>query len=72
MTDTLERVQHIQEAIIKIMNYSKRGRSKFDSEEETQNSIIYYLQILGEAASAIPQDFRDHHPQIPWRPMISI
>jgi uncharacterized protein with HEPN domain len=72
MTDTLERVQHIQEAIIKIMNYSKRGRSKFYSEEETQNSIIYYLQILGEAASAIPQDFRDHHAEIPWRPMISI
>jgi uncharacterized protein with HEPN domain len=65
MTDTLDRIQHIQEAIIKIIKYTKR-------EEETQNSIIYYLQILGEAASAIPQDFRDRHPEIPWRPMISM
>ena len=72
MTDILERVLHIQEAISKIMKYTKSGRSKFDKEEETQNSIIYYLQILGEAASAIPQDFRDRHPEIPWRPMISM
>jgi uncharacterized protein with HEPN domain len=36
-----------------------------------QNSIIYYLQIIGEEASAIPQDFRDHHTEIPWRQMIS-
>ena len=72
MTDALERVQHIQEAISKIMQYTKSGRSKFDKEEETQNSIIYYLQILGEAASTIPQDFRDYHPEIPWRPMISM
>jgi uncharacterized protein with HEPN domain len=50
MTDTLDRVQHIQEAIVKIMKYTKRGRSQFDREEETLNSIIYYLQILGEAA----------------------
>jgi uncharacterized protein with HEPN domain len=72
MTDTLDRLQHIQEAIIKIIKYSKAGRSKFNQEEETQNSIIYYLQIIGEAASAIPQDFRDLHPEIPWKPMISM
>ncbi len=72
MTDALDRVQHIQEAIIKIIKYTQSGRSKFDREEETQNSIIYYLQILGEAASSIPQDFRDRHPEIPWRPMISM
>jgi uncharacterized protein with HEPN domain len=72
MTDALDRVQHIQEAITKIMKYTKSGRSKFDKEVETQNSIIYYLQILGEAAITVPQDFRDRHPEIPWRPMISM
>lgn len=72
MTDSLDRIHHIHEAISKIIFYTKRGRRKFDREEQTQNSIIYYLQIVGEAASAIPQDFRDHHPEIPWRPMISM
>jgi len=71
MTDTFDRLEHIQEAITKIIKYTKRGRRRFDREEGTQNSIIYYLQIIGEAASAIPQDFRDRHPEIPWRQMIS-
>lgn len=57
MTDSLDRIRHIHEAISKIIYYTKRGRRKFDREEQTQNSIIYYLQIVGEAASAIPQDF---------------
>lgn len=72
MTDSLDRIRHIHEAISKIIFYTKRGRRKFDREEQTQNSIIYYLQIVGEAASALPQDFRDRHPEIPWRPMISM
>ena len=71
MTDTFDRLQHIHDAIIKIRKYTKRGRSRFDREEGTQNSIIYYLQIIGEAASAIPHDFRDRHPEIPWRQMIA-
>ena len=72
MTDALDRIQHIHEAVTKIIKYTKRGRHKFDREKETQNSIIYYLQIVGEAASAIPQDFKDRHPEIPWRPIISM
>jgi len=46
MTGTLDRVQHIHEAIIRIQKYTKRGRLKFDREEETQNSIVYYLSYL--------------------------
>ena len=72
MTNALDRLRHIQDAISKILKYTKRDRKRFDREEETQNSIIYYLQIVGEAASAIPQDFRDRYPEIPWRSMISM
>ena len=72
MTDALERIRHIQTAITKINKYTKRGRRRFDREEETQNSIVYYLQIIGEAASAIPLEFRNLHPEIPWRSMINM
>jgi uncharacterized protein with HEPN domain len=61
-----------QIAITKINKYIKRGRRRFDREEETQNSIIYYLQIMGEAASALPLEFRNFHPEIPWRSMINM
>lgn len=72
MTDTLDRLRHIEESIIKIINYTKKGRRRFDREEATQNSIIYYLQIIGEASNAIPLDYRNLHTQIPWRSMISM
>lgn len=71
MTDTLDRLNHIHEAIIKIMQYTEKGRGKFDREEEIRLAIIHYLLVVGEAASAIPQDFRNSHPDIPWRNMIS-
>lgn len=72
MTETLDRLKHIDEAISKIANYTKRGRRRFDREEATQNSIIYYLQIMGEAANAIPLDIRNRHPEIPWRTKINM
>jgi uncharacterized protein with HEPN domain len=66
MTDSSERLNHIFDAMLKIKHYVKRGRKKFDSEEEIRLSIIYYIQIIGEAASALPQDFRASHSEIPW------
>ncbi len=71
MTDTFDRLSHIHDAILKIAKYVKRGKRRFDKEEGIQNSVIYYLQIVGEAASVIPQEFRNSHPEIPWRQMIS-
>ncbi len=71
MTDTFDRLSHIHNAILKIAKYVKRGRRRFDKEEGVQNLVIYYLQIVGEAASVIPQEFRNSHPEIPWRQMIS-
>jgi len=33
MTDTFDRLGHIDEAITKIMQYTKKGRRKFDRED---------------------------------------
>ena len=67
MRDPLEQLQRIQNAISKITEYAKKGRQKFDAEEEIQLSVIYYLQTIGEAAHTMPQNFKDHHPEIPWK-----
>jgi uncharacterized protein with HEPN domain len=72
MSDTTDRLHHIQEAISKIIRYTRRGRRRFNNEESIQNSIIYYLQIIGEASNAIPHEFRNNHPEIPWRSMINM
>jgi uncharacterized protein len=71
MRDPFEQLRRIQDAITKIAEYVRKGRLRFDREEEVRLSVIHYLQIIGEAAQAMPQDYKDQHPEIPWKQMIS-
>jgi uncharacterized protein with HEPN domain len=32
-----------------------------------QLALVQLIEIVGEAASRIPDDFRAAHPQVPWR-----
>jgi uncharacterized protein len=71
MRDTSEQLRRIQHAITKIAGYVKKGHTRFDKEEEVRLSIIRHLQTISEAAQSITQDFKDHHPEIPWQQMVS-
>ena len=67
MRDVFERLRDIQEAITRITKYTNQGRDAFDQNELVQTWVIHHLEIIGEAVRAIPQDFKDQHPEIPWR-----
>ncbi len=67
MRDSTEQLRRIQNAIIRITEYAKKGKQRFETEEEVQLSAIYYLQTISEATNTIPQNFKDHHPEIPWK-----
>lgn len=69
MRDPSEQLYRIQQAIAKIMQYTKKGRRRFDRDETIRISIIHYLQTIGEAAHALPKDFKDRHPEIAWKQM---
>jgi predicted nucleotidyltransferase/uncharacterized protein with HEPN domain len=71
MRDSFEQLRRIQDAITKIAEYARKGRLRFDKEEEVRLSVIHYLQIIGEAAQAMPLDYKDQHPEIPWKQMVS-
>lgn len=72
MRDPWERIQDMLEAIHRIEKYSSRGRKVFDSDELIQIYILHYLQVLGEAAYKVPQDFRKKYPEIPWGSLQSL
>ncbi|MDH5429773.1 MAG: DUF86 domain-containing protein [Nitrospirota bacterium] len=67
-----ERLLDIQEAITRIEKYSASGRSPFENDELIQSWIVRHLQIIGEAVRALPNHFRDQHPQIPWSNIIGM
>ncbi len=42
---------------------------EFIADEKTQYALARALEIIGEAAKRIPNDYRQLHPEIPWRRM---
>ncbi len=67
MRDPYEHLRRIQEAATKIEQYTKQGRENFEREERIRLAIIYYLQLAGQAIRALPQSFKDQHPDIHWK-----
>ena len=57
MREIAERLRDIHEAIVRIEKYTRFGRTSFDQDELVQTWVIHHLEIIGEAARAIPQDY---------------
>jgi len=43
--------------------------SDFDKDEKTQYAVIRCFEVIGEAVKRLPDEFRNLHPQIPWKAM---
>jgi len=68
MRDPLLYVEDIVEAIERIQGYTE-GMSfeDFIADQKTVDAVIRNLEIIGEAAKHIPDEFKALHPDIPWR-----
>ncbi|NUQ37483.1 MAG: DUF86 domain-containing protein [Caldilineales bacterium] len=72
MRDTRERLLDILEAIGKIEQRVSRDLDVFADDEMQQVWVIHHLQIIGEAAYGLSQQFRASHPHIPWEQIIGM
>jgi len=72
MRENNERLEHMLEAIEKIEKYAALGEGTFRKDELVQNWMLRHVQIIGEAARALPQEFRDQHPSVPWNDIIGM
>ncbi|MGB2861747.1 MAG: DUF86 domain-containing protein [Sedimentisphaerales bacterium] len=66
MRDDRERLLDIREAIENIQKYAARGKDAFGEDELIQTWVLHHIQILGEAAARISDEFQEQHPDIPW------
>jgi uncharacterized protein with HEPN domain len=41
-------------------------KAEFLGDIKTQSSVLHQLMVLGEAVKRLSDDFRAHHPEIPW------
>lgn len=72
MRDDKEKLLDILDAIGAINKYADQGREAFDKEELIQTWVVHHLQVLGEAAAKISQDFQNKSAQIPWYKIIGM
>lgn len=61
-------LEDILDSIEKIESYTNGiSGEDFCNNSLVQDAVLRRLEIMGEAAKNVPQDFRDRYPEIPWR-----
>ena len=68
-----ERLEHILDAISVIDNVL----TMYTKEELLDNRLLYYglvkqIEIIGEAANLLTQEFREKHIEVNWRPIVAM
>ena len=67
------RLEHILKAIDNVFEYTKG--MDYDGMVNNKilcHAVIYNIQIIGEAAFKLTKEFRDAHPEVEWRDIITM
>jgi uncharacterized protein with HEPN domain len=67
----IDRLRHIDECIEHINDYLN-GKSFEDMKANVMcfHAVVYNIMIIGEATNLLTKDFRDQHPEVPWRDIV--
>jgi uncharacterized protein with HEPN domain len=72
MRDPKERLRDILEATAAIERHLGRDKAAFEQDELLQTWFLRHLQIIGEAARALPEEVLALAPDIPWPKIIGM
>jgi len=67
-----ERLRDMLEAIAAIERHLHRGQAAFEQDELLQGWFVRHLQIIGEAARALPEEVRALAPEIEWPKIVGM
>jgi uncharacterized protein with HEPN domain len=71
--DPLVYVDDIYDSIKAIQKYTfGLSRADFMASSEKQDAVIRRLEVIGEAANRLTDDFRRHYPEIPWSGIVGL
>jgi len=65
------RLEHILKSIDYIIDFTKGiSFEDFKTDIKLQFAIVKNIEIIGEASYKLSNDFREQHPEVPWRKII--
>lgn len=67
------RLEDITESLELIFEYVRDIDSdSWESDRKTIDAVIRNIEIIGEAATSMPEDIKEQYPDIPWHQMIGM
>jgi uncharacterized protein with HEPN domain len=61
-------IEDIWESIAAIEEYTRGASiSEFEDDRQMQDAVARRLETIGEAVKHLPDDFRLHYPDVPWK-----
>lgn len=66
LLDRLNEARHVQKFA------EDMDRDALDQDILRQYAIVHSIMIVGEAARRVSQEFRDEHPEIPWKDIVGM
>lgn len=71
--DPLVYIDDMLNAVAFVKKYAKNlAKEQFAKNELVFEATIRQFEIIGEAASKVPEKFRNTHPKIPWKKIIGM
>ncbi len=71
--DPIVRVRHMldhaREAVEMVRG---KSRGDLDTDRHLNLALVRLVEVIGEAANRVPEDFRSCYPQVPWREAVGM
>lgn len=62
------RLEHMLQAIERIRRYTKEKTFEdFVADDMMYYAVVKNIEILGEASNMLTEEFRENHPETPWK-----
>jgi uncharacterized protein with HEPN domain len=67
------RIRHILDASKEAVEFVKgRSRAELESDRKLNLSLVRLLEVIGEAARGMSDEFRTQYPELPWKKMVGM
>jgi len=71
--DDKTRLRHMLDAAREAASFARASsRAALDANRLLAFGLVKLIEIVGEAASKITREFREAHPEIPWRKIVGM